>query len=608
MKIFPLAPALLLLAAWIPPASAQSGAASFGEAVDVNVVNVDVYVTGKDGQRVTGLGKNDFELLEDGKPVAVTNFEVMTPEAAREAGSAPASSGPPAAAAPEAAWNLVLFFDNSNIVAAHRNQAVKQLRDFVERELGPADRVMLVSFDQGLRVRLPFTTDRARLASALEELKTAPSRGPEADRDRRQAFDAMMSIQQVALMDPSEVPCPQNIVTPAMGYADNRRQEVRRTISALMVLVNSLSGVPGRKALLHVSDGLPINPGEELFQFLVELCGGGGVVAGIGASALPGASAGARAEGKDPDANQVFDAREIGPRAYQAASQGPLDAQKYSVAKELQALASHANAQRVTLYALQAGSAAPTAADASMGPQDRMFQFASIGSVLRANQRESLQLLADETGGKAILDTNNFLPDLGRMRQDALSYYSLAYSPSHNGDGREHAIKVKVRRPGLKLRYRQSYRDKPAVERLVDRTYAALLYGFEDNPLGITVEIGEQSPGPSGLWTVPVRLRIPLFKLAVLNRDETYEGSLRLLVATRTPDGGTSPIKQVPVPIKIPRKEVLHAMGEFYLYTLTLNLPAGEQRLAVAVRDELAAVTTYLSRDLTAGPPKSASN
>ena len=40
-------------------------------------------------------------------------------------------------------------------------------------------------------------------------------------------------------------------------------------------------------------------------------------------------------------------------------------------------------------------------------------------------------------------------------------------------------------------------------------------------------------------------------------------------------------------------------MGQFYLYTLTLQLPPGEQRLAVAVRDEIAATTSFLSKGVT---------
>jgi len=209
-----------------------------------------------------------------------------------------------------------------------------------------------------------------------------------------------------------------------------------------------------------------------------------------------------------------------------------------------------------------------------------------------------LAALADATGGRAILDANDFRPDLIRMRDDLDSFYSLGFTPAHAGDGREHKIEVRTRRAGLRLRYRQSYRDKPALEKTVDRMLAGLFYGMEENPLGISLEVGEQTPGPSGTVAVPVRLRIPLFKLAILNRDETFQGNLRLFVATRDKDGGTSPVRQVPVPVQISRKEVLRAMGQYYLYNLTLQLQPGEQQVAVAVRDEVAATTSYLSRGI----------
>ncbi|HSN87621.1 MAG TPA: hypothetical protein VL025_12730, partial [Thermoanaerobaculia bacterium] len=69
------------------PLAAQPG---FGEVVEVNVVNVDVYVTGKDGKPVAGLGKGDFEVFEDGKRVEITNFEAVD----RAAGT-PAAGSPP---------------------------------------------------------------------------------------------------------------------------------------------------------------------------------------------------------------------------------------------------------------------------------------------------------------------------------------------------------------------------------------------------------------------------------------------------------------------------------------------------------------------------------
>lgn len=47
---------------------------AFFESIDVNVVNVDVFVTDKKGNLVSGLKREDFEILEDKKPVQITNF------------------------------------------------------------------------------------------------------------------------------------------------------------------------------------------------------------------------------------------------------------------------------------------------------------------------------------------------------------------------------------------------------------------------------------------------------------------------------------------------------------------------------------------------------
>jgi VWFA-related protein len=604
---------LLLMTAGMPAlAAAPPAAPSFGEALEVNVVNVDVYAVDKDGHRVTGLGKDDFELLEDGKKVSISNFETV--EAGPSRSAAPPAPGAPAAtpaSGPRDDLSLVVYFDDFNIHPSHRARAVQQLRELLTQQLDPGTRVMLITYDLGLHVRFPFTTDPAVISKGLQEIERLSTHGNETDRDRREAFTWTMDIQKDSLLDPTDpVPCPQNIVTPARNYAGSRRQEVVRTLSALTLMINSLSGVPGRKALLHVSDGIPMNPGEEMFQFLLELCGGIGATSGIGNIPTIKAAVGKQRDGEGgiiprddrPDPLTTYDSLSLGPKSYQAASQAMLDAQSFSVAKELRLLAAHANAQRVTLYTLQAsGVEAPFGVDAGAGPEDRLFQFPSIGTSLRMNHREPLQLLADATGGRAILDANDFRPDLLRMREDLDSFYSLGFTPAHLGDGREHSLEVRARRPGLRLRYRQSYRDKPVLERVVDRTLAALFYGIEDNPLEITAEVGDLAPAEGGEYAVPVRLKIPLFKLAILNQQNTYQGKLRVLVAVRDEMGGTAPVRQVEVPLNIPRKEVLNAMGQYYVYTLTLKLRPGLQHVAVAVRDEVAATTSYLSRPVQVG-------
>jgi VWFA-related protein len=586
--------------------SAQKPAAPAfsGETVEVNVVNVEAHVTDKQGNRVTDLRREDFQLFDDGKPVKVDYFEVVVPKpavaspAARAEGTESAAGEPaPTGAASAEPLNLVIYVDNTEIKPANRARVLRQLDEFLSGQLGPGDRVLIATNDLGgLHVRLPFTSDPAVLSAALGKLKTLAVHGDETDRSRRLALEAMMTLQEESLSDPVDpVPCPQNIVTPAHGFASVRRQDVLRTLGALTVMVNSLSGMPGPKALLHVSDGLPITPGEELFEFLFQLCGGSGGTAGLGAHV-------GQIGGQQDPALTVHDAMSFGPQSYQASSQAPMDAQGYSISKNLDTLAAHANAQRVTLYTLQAsGLEGTSASDPSYGPRERLFQFASIGSVERKGRQDSLLTLAEATGGKAMINGNDFTKDLVRMRQDFSSYYSLGYNAASRGDGREHRLELKVKRPGLTVRHRRSYRDKSPGERTADRTLSALLNGVEDNPLEITVELGDQLKEENGRYLVPIKLRIPLFKLSISNHQETYEGSLRLMVVTQNDKGEISAVRQMPVPISIPRGELLTAMGQYYLYTLSLQLPPGEQRVAVGVRDERAGLASFLSRDVLVG-------
>lgn len=568
----------------------QAAPPQFGELIEVNVVNVDVHVTDRDGRPVTGLRREDFEVSEDGKRMEVTNFRVVTP------GPQPAAGGPrevpshqPAAGSgsrsdpqlpAEERLHLIVYVDNFNLEPAHRGRVLQQLRGFL-KDLGPDDRVMVVTSDLGLTIHLPFTSDRAALETALKEIESLGTQGQERANERRQALTRVLHIREaVRVMDG---PCSRMILAPVESYAETTRQEVLRSINTMTVLVNSLSGVPGRKAMLHVSDGLPVTPGEEVYQLMAEICGGG-TASGV-------------VDVADPDL--------LGPGQYKG-REAILDAQRYSTVEDFNKLAAHANANRVTLYTLQAsGLAGMPSASAQWGVDETMLaQLPNIHSVAASNLRSSLTLMASETGGRAILDANDVTADLRRIKDELGSYYSLGYSPAHSGDGREHRIEVKVRRPGLQVRHRKGYRDKPALERAVDRTLAAVYHGFEDNPLEVAVEVGQQTKAEGTLVSVPIKLRIPLFKLGIFPQpDQTFRGRLRLLVSTRDGKGGVSPIRQVEVPLQIPPEEVLYAMGKFYEYALTLNLAPGEQHVAIAVWDEGTATTSVLSRTLTLSAP-----
>lgn len=72
--------------------------------------------------------------------------------------------------------------------------------------------------------------------------------------------------------------------------------------------------------------------------------------------------------------------------------------------------------------------------------------------------KAGLRVLADDTGGDIIVDSNNFSSAFQRFVRDNSSYYVLGYVPVvEHRDGKFHEIRVRVNRPGLTVRARRGY-------------------------------------------------------------------------------------------------------------------------------------------------------
>src|SRR5688500_7443524 len=69
-----------------------------------------------------------------------------------------------------------------------------------------------------------------------------------------------------------------------------------------------------------------------------------------------------------------------------------------------------------------------------------------------------LRRLAADTGGRAILNTNNPMEQLSSVMADASAYYLVGYTPTRRGnDGKFHEIKVRVKRRGVQVTARRGY-------------------------------------------------------------------------------------------------------------------------------------------------------
>src|SRR5688572_24050177 len=76
----------------------------------------------------------------------------------------------------------------------------------------------------------------------------------------------------------------------------------------------------------------------------------------------------------------------------------------------------------------------------------------------RGGSRETLRDLADDTDGRAIVETNKFAEGLAQIVRDSSAYYLLGYTPSaSHRDGKFHPITVRVKRPGVDVRARKGY-------------------------------------------------------------------------------------------------------------------------------------------------------
>ena len=188
MKCLPIAAAFLLA---LPLMAAQEPIPdqSFAESIDVQVVNVEVAVTDREGRHVKGLARGDFQLLVDGRPVEIVNFSEIAesspvpvteaPPALPQAGAEPGGAAP---VAPEPQpLSLVVFVDNDNLRPFGRNRVLWQLRGFLDSIAGPRDRIMLVTHDQGVSVRRPLSAGKESLAADLDKLAKLAARGVQQD-------------------------------------------------------------------------------------------------------------------------------------------------------------------------------------------------------------------------------------------------------------------------------------------------------------------------------------------------------------------------------------------------------------------------------------------
>lgn len=146
-------------------ASSLTAQERYVESVQVTVVEVPVTVADKAGNPIRGLTRESFEVLDDGKRVAIDYFEVID--------LATAAVKRPEAKLPAAAYrNFLLLFDLANSAPPGIARARAAALDFVKAQITPIDVVAVATYSgrDGLRLLTNFTRDRNLLAQAISSL------------------------------------------------------------------------------------------------------------------------------------------------------------------------------------------------------------------------------------------------------------------------------------------------------------------------------------------------------------------------------------------------------------------------------------------------------
>ena len=383
-----------------PPAAEQAAAAEADQPVfrgGVNFVRVDAIVTDRQGNPVADLTQDDFEVLEDDKPQTVETFRLVKIDSAttlQATGRLTTRQDEENAAADEDARIFVFFLDDYHVRLGNSLAARKHLIDFVQTQLGPRDLVS-VMYPLSPLDSVILTRNHQQLVNAIDRFQ-----GRKFDYTPRNALEDRYANQPTEIVERV------------------RRQVSLSALTGLSVKLGALR--EGRKAIVLVSEGYVAMLPPQLRGAIATMPGVGNPTRG------------------NPLAGENL-------QEDRARFMGELDVQS-----ELRRVFEEANRSNTAIYAVDPRGLSTGEFDIQDNVGGRTSQDA-----LRQTQN-TLQVLASETDGRAIINRNDLAAGMKQIVRDSSAYYLLGYNSTQSrSDGKFHPIKVRVRRPGVQVRARK---------------------------------------------------------------------------------------------------------------------------------------------------------
>ncbi len=552
------------------------------------LVLLSTIVLDKGGKPVAGLSKNDFEVLDDGRPQAVTTFSaVVSPGTPR---ALPATAAP---ALPRDTFTnrenrtsdvtpvvTVILLDMLNTEIKDSMYGQQEVVRFLQK-LQAQDRVALyVLSTHGVRVLFDFTSDAAPLIRALQRYRGKES--PQLSASDTEAIPSGIKEIDDFLRNTAQI---------QSGFF--LRDRVRRSVDALVAIANHLMRVPGRKNLVWVSGSFPISYG---FDRLYESARGTDPMSADAGSTLASL---AKGPGQPPAGQSGKGGPPTPPPPFASKDPDLLVAPEHGVFwKELERAARALNQANLAIYPVDARGLMTTLPNPNFNPvavakgQGPAIPQFTIGGPDR-KELDTMNVLAERTGGRAFYNTNAIYESVRQAIDESQVTYELGYYPVHNKwDGKFHEITVRVKRSGMQLRYRKGYfamDDAPVeVAQQAELLDAAAESPLESSALGLKVRL-ERVTGDAR--TLNMRIELDTREISLARQDDRWNGALAVLVAQRKSDGKSvqSPAQIVELHLEPATYEKL--LREGMKLNRKVQLEPDAEELRVVVRDAASGAT-----------------
>jgi VWFA-related protein len=413
-----------------------------------NFVRVDAYPT-RNGQPVLDLKAEEFEIFEDDKPQKIETFDhiLITPAGPEAQRSEPNTieASRQAAANPKNRV-FVLFLDTPHVMIASAWNAREPLIRLIDRALGPDDLVGIMTPRMSAN-DVVLARKTSVVASGLRDIWPWGTRGSLIEDERDRQYDTCYPM-----------PYQKDVVAEMKA----RRKE-RDTLNAMRELVLYLRDLrEERKAIVTVSEGwLLFTPNNDLNRLRTDPNDPNHASEPIPSPTPITVGPDGRLTNKPQ--NVVGDYLDKSRCDAERMYLSQINDDMYF--REILGEANRANA---TFYTVD-----PRGLPVFDAPIEAGVPVTADFAMLKHRQ-DTLHVLAENTDGFAVMNSNDLDAGLKRIANDLSSYYLLGYlSTNAKLDGKYHQIKVRVKRPGIDVRARKGYRSPTAEEVAAARTAAA---------------------------------------------------------------------------------------------------------------------------------------